>query len=263
MPAKQPLITDPFDQHARAYAECWEAEAPAIAQRRAVHATMDRWLAPDARVLDLGCGTGIDAAWLQSTGRSVLARDASPGMVAAARARGVAAERLPAEQLAALHSAPLDGALLNFGVLNCIPDLEALSRDLSRLLRPGASLFPVLMPRLSPAWTLGALKRGGLRAAWARAQAVTDVPVEGRPVRVTYHNPSAVIAAFQSAFVRVDQLGLGFLLPPPGSRRAAALTPTFDRLEAPLRRLPGLRQVGDHVLIVLQRLPDPLREAER
>jgi hypothetical protein len=184
-------------------------------------------------------------------------------MVAAARARGVAAERLPAEQLAALHSAPLDGALLNFGVLNCIPDLEALSRDLSRLLRPGASLFLVLMPRLSPAWTLGALKRGGLRAAWARAQAVTDVPVEGRPVRVTYHNPSAVIAAFQSAFVRVDQLGLGFLLPPPGSRRAAALTPTFDRLEAPLRRLPGLRQVGDHVLIVLQRLPDPLREAER
>ncbi len=44
---------------------------------------------PGERVLDLGCGDGVLAAEIAARGARVLALDASPDMVAAARARGV------------------------------------------------------------------------------------------------------------------------------------------------------------------------------
>src|SRR6185295_14144156 len=43
--------------------------------------TLERRFARQARLIDLGCGTGIDAVHLAQTGRTVLATDWSPRMV--------------------------------------------------------------------------------------------------------------------------------------------------------------------------------------
>src|SRR5215470_8736151 len=54
------------------------------------------------RLLDLGCGTGLDAAYLAARGYQVTATDWSPAMVARARQRAIAAGlggRLEARQL--------------------------------------------------------------------------------------------------------------------------------------------------------------------
>lgn len=48
-------------------------------------------LLPDARILDLGCGTGQSARRMMDAGFAVDAVDASPAMIAQARARGVEA----------------------------------------------------------------------------------------------------------------------------------------------------------------------------
>src|SRR5947209_3695150 len=65
-----------------------------IIQRMRAHMwqTLTLAFSPGARLLDLGCGTGIDAAYLASRGYFVLAVDWSPAMVARTRARLAQAE---------------------------------------------------------------------------------------------------------------------------------------------------------------------------
>jgi ubiquinone/menaquinone biosynthesis C-methylase UbiE len=59
------------------------------------------WLAPQSgeRILDLGCGDGQLTERIAATGANVTGIDASPNMVASARARGIAAEEGSAESL--------------------------------------------------------------------------------------------------------------------------------------------------------------------
>jgi SAM-dependent methyltransferase len=81
-----------FERLAARYDELWTETAVGRAQRSAVWRVVDRLFGAGDRVLDIGCGTGEDAAHLGSRGVSVYGVDASPAMVARARARGVMAE---------------------------------------------------------------------------------------------------------------------------------------------------------------------------
>src|SRR3954452_10598811 len=90
--------------------------------RRVVWQTLGRELTPGGRLLDLGCGPGIDAVHLAGRGHRVVAVDWSPQMVEetrrAAAAAGVA-ERVTAlnlgiHQPAALPAGPFDGIYSNF-----------------------------------------------------------------------------------------------------------------------------------------------------
>src|SRR5436189_5872125 len=59
--------------------------------RETVWRTLTEACSPGARLLDLGCGTGIDAIELARRGYSVLATDWSPQMVERTRDRAVVA----------------------------------------------------------------------------------------------------------------------------------------------------------------------------
>ena len=69
--------------------------------RETVWHTLTDVCSPGARLLDLGCGTGIDAIELARRGYAVLATDWSPQMVERTRAR--AAEAGLSERVAAAH----------------------------------------------------------------------------------------------------------------------------------------------------------------
>src|SRR4051812_21546451 len=65
---------------------------------------LERRFAREARLIDLGCGTGIDALHLAQSGRTVLATDWSPGMVERTTRRAAEAglsARLVARQVGA------------------------------------------------------------------------------------------------------------------------------------------------------------------
>ncbi|MGH7120712.1 MAG: class I SAM-dependent methyltransferase, partial [Acetobacteraceae bacterium] len=59
------------------------------------------------RILDLGCGDGFLSQRIAERGARVVGVDASPEMIAAARARGIDARQLSAESLA--FEAEFDG----------------------------------------------------------------------------------------------------------------------------------------------------------
>ncbi len=95
------------------------------------------WLSaqPAERILDLGCGDGQLTLRLAATGAIVTGVDASPEMVAAARARGVHADVASAESLPGADGA-FDAVFSN-AALHWVRDHDAMMAEVYRVLQPG------------------------------------------------------------------------------------------------------------------------------
>jgi arsenite methyltransferase len=105
-------------------------------------------LAPGEHVLDLGSGAGTDslvAAQMVGGGGSVAGVDMTPEMIAKARA---SADELGVENVVFVESEAerlpfADGSfdvVISNGVIDLIPDKDAVFAELSRVLRPGGRL---------------------------------------------------------------------------------------------------------------------------
>jgi SAM-dependent methyltransferase len=238
----------------------------ALIQR--MRGTMWRSLAatfpPGARLLDLGCGTGIDAVELARRGYHVLATDWSPRMVERTRGRAaeaglhprVAVAHLGIHELDRLCGERFDGIYSNFGPLNCAPDLGSVARSCAALLRPGGRLVFAVIGRICP-WEFVYYGLRG-RLAWARVRGVRGVvPVNlnRHTVWACYYTPREFYRPFAGEFALVRYQALSLFLPPPYLiqiyERARPLCDLLGWLDDHLGKLPLLRDMGDHFLMLL------------
>ncbi|HZT30161.1 MAG TPA: class I SAM-dependent methyltransferase [Bryobacteraceae bacterium] len=235
-----------FDALAERYDEMWTHSLVGRLQRDAVWSEIDGLFQPGEAVWDLGCGTGADAAWLARKGVRVFASDISPRMQEIAQARGVPVGPAPAS---------LDGVLSNFGVLNCIPDLRALAEDLVRRMRPGGRLVFCVMGRFCLSETAWYLLAGRPRKAFRRWGGRAEAQPGGFPV--WYPTVGELAAAFAPHFRLVRWRGIGLLVPPSCTERAVRRFPRllggFAAADSVLARLPLLRGMADHRLLILVR----------
>jgi SAM-dependent methyltransferase len=95
------------------------------------------WLAPQAgeNILDLGCGDSQLTERIAAAGATVTGIDASAKMVAAARARGIAAEEGSAESLP--YADRSFDAVFSNAVLHWVRDQDAMMAEVHRVLRSG------------------------------------------------------------------------------------------------------------------------------
>ena len=218
-----------------------------------------------ARLLDLGCGTGLDALEFARRGFHVVATDWSPLMVERTRARAagaalqsrVTAAHLGIQELAQLDG-EFDGIYSNFGPLNCVPDLGTVAGECARLLRPGGILVFSVMGRICP-WELAHYAvRGRFRRASVRAaRGATAVGMNRHTIWTCYYLPREFYRAFAGYFSLQSYRALGLFMPPPYLvdyyRRRRRWCERLGRLDDRLGALPVLRDMGDHFLIVLRR----------
>ncbi len=233
--------------------------------RLAMWDAVPRELEPGARLLDLGCGTGIDAAEFARRGYHVLATDWSSRMVDRTRSRallGAIRPRLKATHLG-IHQldqldGKFDGIYSNFGPLNCVPDLAATAAQCARLLRPGGKLLCAVIGRICP-WEMGHyMLRGRFRRALVRAaRGDTPVGMNGHTIWARYYLPREFYRAFAGHFSLRRYRALGLFTPPPYRVEFFCRHYRwFERLEwldKRLGTLPLLRDMGDHFLIVMKR----------
>ena len=218
-----------------------------------------------SRLVDLGCGTGLDAGEFASRGYSVLATDWSPAMVARTRER--AARQGLEERLTAAHvgiqqlerlEGEFDGMYSNFGPLNCAPDLPAVAAECARLLRPDGCLVFSVIGRICP-WEVGhyALRGRFKRAAVRAAQCATAVGMNGHTIWTWYHLPREFYRAFSQHFVLDRYQALSLFLPPPYLvdfyERHPRLSARLGQLDDRMGGWPLLRDMGDHFLIVMRK----------
>ena len=130
----------------------WLVEEPRPAIVAAAH---DGWFPRGETILDVGCGTGENAAWLAAEGFPVLATDISPAAIALAAGRHAGVPRLSFAVLDACGRDPLGRtfrAILDSGCLHIIPvELRPRYRDnilawsspgTRYLLRMGDDVYP-------------------------------------------------------------------------------------------------------------------------
>jgi SAM-dependent methyltransferase len=257
-----------FDAVAPEYGGANDANPILQAMRSRTMACLAAYVRPGAHVLDLGCGPGADDEALARAGYAVTAIDWSPAMVAEARARieraGLAhrvdVQHVGIHELDRLPAGTFDAACSNFGPLNCVPDLDRVARALAQRLRPGAPLVASVIGRVCP-WEIAlfAARRNWPRVRVRFADGFVAVPLEGRTVWTHYYSPRGFARPFEAAgFRRAYLRGLGLLAPPPYleafARRHPAAVSRLLAIEDEVGRWPGLRQLGDHFLIVLTRV---------
>jgi len=147
------IIAPRYDRFTRVFSfgmdRRWKAE---------LVAWMQRAVAPDARVLDLACGTGdlAFAAGARATRGSVLGIDASPNMIELARARAIREAagsnlRFQVGDLSSLsaEAGSVDVVTAGYGLRN-VPDYEMAVREIARVLRPGGTLATLDFYRPEP-----------------------------------------------------------------------------------------------------------------
>jgi SAM-dependent methyltransferase len=200
-----------FDLIASRYDGLWTNTPVGRFQREAVWRTIDPLFKPEDRVLDLGCGTGEDAVWLTGRGVDVTAIDVSTEMVRIACARGVNATLLSVRDLAALTGI-YDGAISNFGALNCIQDVGSLRPELARLIRPGGHLALCFIGRFCAWETIYYLLHGHPAKAIRRWSG--HAGAASLSVRVFYPSVRDVRRALAADFVFAGVRGIGVCVPP-------------------------------------------------
>jgi trans-aconitate methyltransferase len=89
---------------------------------------------PGERILDLGCGDGTLTERIVAAGAAVVAVDAAPDMVAAARARGLDARIMPGQDL--VFDREFDAVFSN-AALHWMQPPEAVLAGVCRALKPG------------------------------------------------------------------------------------------------------------------------------
>jgi SAM-dependent methyltransferase len=230
------------------YDALWTTTAIGRAQRNLVWCDMDPLFQPGERILDIGCGTGEDAAHFAARGVAVYATDASPAMIQVAQARGgFTAAVCGAEDLAQIGGT-FDGAISNFGALNCVEDLPAVASSLAGLVRPGGHVAICMLGR-SCAWeTL----YYAVRLQWSKAFRRWN-KVAYRGITVRYPTVSQIRAAIAPDFEVRRWTGIGLFVPPSYVKLPSALVGALAACDRFLARLPLLRGMADHRLFVLVR----------
>lgn len=254
----------PFDSMAADYDRSFTTSAIGQRMRAAATIRIDAAFGPGDQVLELNCGTGEDAVRLASRGVRVLATDSSLQMLEMTRAKVgragltgmIDTAPLAIEDLPLATSGAFDGVLSNFGGLNCVSDLPAVSRGLAAMLRPGGrALLCVMGPAVPWEWCWY-LAQGQPRKAFRRMRR-GGTRWRGRTIR--YPSIGAVGRAFAPHFTRRRVSAVGALVPPTYAEAWAVRHPrmlaAFDRIERRIETLPPLPWLADHYLIELERRP--------
>jgi len=208
---------------------------------------------PGERILDLGCGDGVLTEKIAAAGATIVAVDAAPDMVAAARAKGLDARVVPGQSLA--FEREFDAVFSN-AALHWMHPPEAVLAGVARALKPGGrfvaemgghnntaaiqTAFRAVLAkrgleatRLSP-WYFpsAAAYRAKLEAAGFRVEEIAIVP---RPTPL-----EAGLGPWLDIFCE------DFFNPLPPADRAAAKQEVIDLLEPILKDETGL-WIADYV----------------
>lgn len=254
--------TAQFDALAAGYDAAFTDRLPALWLRDAVRERVEPYLQPGMDVVELGCGSGTDSVWLARHGCRVWALDASPGMLEQARVKvsaagqqhAVSLNRVDIEQWRVQDLPPQFNARLvfsNFGVLNCVTDLERVFTTAWQCLDDNGHLAVILMGRFCLAETLYFGCRGQFRKATRRWHGSSDFGASEKRFKVYYYSLSQLRRAARG-FRAIGAFGIGGLLPPTEGYDICERWPrTFRRAAAVDRRMGRiLTRISDHYMAV-------------
>jgi ubiquinone/menaquinone biosynthesis C-methylase UbiE len=223
--------------------ECSNIASPVgLAQYRAIASEVASWAGP-GRILDWGAGWGQTSLLLRAHGARVVAYDVEDKGAASGLLRETDVRYVVTPGPALPFADGEFDAVLNCGVLEHVDDEVAALAELRRVLRPGGRLFTYHLPNryAYTEWLGRQLGRFHHDRTYTRREAA---------------------ALFERAGFRVEGCRAFHVLPRNVWGRLSerlALAPwtgvAYDRLDALLERLPGIRGLATAWAVVADRAP--------
>ncbi len=257
----------PFDVLAPDYDRKFTNSIIGSYMRNAVWQRMDQHFQAGSHILELNCGTGEDAVHLAQRGVYVHALDISETMVKKAREKAEAfgmgdrieIQKIPIEALCEYlpysESEKYDGALSNFGGLNCVANMAGVAEDLAACLRPGAIALLCVMGPLCPWEWLWFLHKKQYKTAFRRLQ---KNGVEWREITIRYPSITSMRRSFAHSFRFLRVSAIGAFIPPSymecWAEKHLSFVDKLNRWERQFERVTPLPMLADHYLIELERI---------
>ncbi len=245
--------------------------------RRHIQAALFRTFHAGDLVLEIGCGTGLEATALAARGVRVVATDLSERMVERMRelSRQHDLERIVARRMAAYEIGSLadeygealfDGAYSHGGVLNMDPRIREVADGLARLLRPGARFLCTVVNHASLFETVFYPLVLRPRKAFRRLGHTVPIPITRHEahreyvVPTTFYSPRAFERVFERHFVRKRLEGLQILLPPwnlaDELEKIGGIGLAVERIEDTIAVKPPFNEWGSLFIMELERTHD-------
>lgn len=217
-------------------------------------------------MLELNCGTGLDAVFFAEKGLSVLATDNSEGMLkqfAAKLQTSGSALQLSAKKCSfnALNSTlgdvKFDHVFSNYGGLNCAEDLSEVIKQVDKHVKPGGMVHFVMIAPVC-LWEWFTIFKGKFNFAFRRLTK-KGVPshLEGHYFDTYYYSSSYIQKAFGKSYQTRKLRSLGFFTPPTFNHYFPAKHPRIfkilEKLELKFNTSWPFNRSGDLFLISLQK----------
>jgi len=205
--------------------------------RQKVYEHIERFLKPNASILELNSGSGIDAFYFAKKGFEITGTDIADGSklhfekkIQEYNLRNVTFKNCSFTNLEAIGTDHFDYVFSNFGGLNCTDSLDKVVESLNRILKKDALVTFVIMGKLYP-WDWIYLLKGRVQRALMRLRkGGVYAHIGGEAVKVFYHTPNKVKNEMQKYFDYIKSENLGVFFPSVNHQSITKHTKLIKRL---------------------------------
>ncbi len=266
---QEDLVSKAFSEQSVKFDAITTGNPMEVVYRDFTRAKVLPYLKAGENLLELNCGTALDAVFFAQHGLHVLATDNSEGMLQQSREK-IAENRLQnnIELLPCSFNdlSPLpkgttfQHVFSNFGGLNCSEDLSKVIKQLDKLLKQGAMVHWVMIAPLCP-WEWLSILKGRFRYAFRRlSKKGVESKIDGNPFMTYYYSSRYIRKHFGENYRLVQLHGMGCFLPPTYKEHFPKQWPrlyaVMKRLEKQLSGYWPFNRFGDLFLISLEKLKD-------
>jgi len=254
----------PFDHIAENYDRDFSNSLIGTAQRNRVWHFLKQEIKPERplRVLEINCGTGVDALWMASNNCEVWATDTSAAMITAAKSKLTSASEVNCHFSVCsfnqiekhFNGEQFDLIFSNFGGLNCVDknELEKLNTVFESLLNKNGRLILILLAKNCLSERFFFALKGEFENA-NRRHSVTPAKLTENIIQPTIYYHSRQLLTLFSSFTLIKKRPIGLFIPPSyfenWFKEHPAIAKLVYRLEYTFGSLPLFADNGDHIYL--------------
>lgn len=266
---QEDLVSKAFSEQSVIFDSITTNNPMEVLYRNFTRAKVQSYLKKGQHLLELNCGTGLDAIFFAEQGLNVLATDNSEGMLLQSREKikqHTLQNQILLQPCSFNDLSPLptgkkyDHVFSNFGGLNCSEDLSVVIQQVDARLKKGALVHWVMIAPLCP-WEWLSVFKGRFSYAFRRLnKRGVASKIDGNPFLTYYYSSAYIKRKFGEKYQIVQLHGMGCFLPPTYKEhfpnRWPRLFAILKALETKLSGFWPFNRFGDLYLISLQKIRD-------
>lgn len=233
--------------------------------RSRVRTHFEKHLSANSTILEINCGSGIDAVYFAKKRYPVHATDIAQGMIDHVQSKisSQGLEKILSCDLVSFEELnKIDKQFFhifsNFGGLNCssLNTLEKVFQSFNDILKPNGSITMVIMPKLC-IWEFLKIFKGNKNAFRRLKKNGVFANIEGERVQVYYHNANTIKALLKHNFSNFEIENICFLGPTGNQvdfpEKHPFIFKLFSKLDMLSNKISFLRGYGDYYIITAKK----------